>query len=231
MIREKKLVSIIPVRKNSTGIKNKNLIIINNKSLLERTIIISKKCNFIDQTIVSTDCKKMYEISLNYKCNSKGLRPFSLATKYALTTDVIKHEIRKNNLIDCYILLLQVTSPFRNLKLINNFLKAFNSKKKYKSAVSITHFNQPHPFKVQVIRNKSVVSFLKKESMVPRQKLPKVYMLNGMFYMAHAKQIIKSNTFFIEKTMPFIVKDELSLNLDDKNDLMILENAKKKKTF
>ena len=42
MIR-KKVIAIIPVRKNSLGIKNKNLIVLNNKSLLERTIILSKK--------------------------------------------------------------------------------------------------------------------------------------------------------------------------------------------
>ena len=43
MIRKKKLVAIIPVRKNSVGIKNKNLIKLNKKTLLERTILLSKK--------------------------------------------------------------------------------------------------------------------------------------------------------------------------------------------
>ena len=67
MIRKKKLIAIIPVRKNSVGIKNKNLIQFKNKSLLERTIILSKKNKFIDQTIVSTNCPKMYKISTSYK--------------------------------------------------------------------------------------------------------------------------------------------------------------------
>ena len=65
MIRNKKVISIIPVRKGSTGIKNKNLIRINGKSLLERTIILSKKNFLIDKTIVSTNCKKMWKITEN----------------------------------------------------------------------------------------------------------------------------------------------------------------------
>ena len=43
MFREKKLIAIIPVRKNSKGIKKKNLIKINGKTLLDRTIQIAKK--------------------------------------------------------------------------------------------------------------------------------------------------------------------------------------------
>lgn len=71
MIRGKKLVSIIPVRKNSQGIKNKNLYKLNGLSILERTILLSKSNKFIDKTLVSTDCDYMYELSKKYKVNAK----------------------------------------------------------------------------------------------------------------------------------------------------------------
>ena len=69
---------------------------------------------------------------------------------------------------------------------------------------------------------------LNKESMVPRQKLPKVYMLNGMFYIAHVSDILKNSSFFNNFTLPFIINEKSSLNLDNKIDLMILNDAKKK---
>ena len=43
MIRKKKLIAIIPAKKNSKGIKNKNILKINNRTLLERKILLSKK--------------------------------------------------------------------------------------------------------------------------------------------------------------------------------------------
>ena len=228
MIKKKKLVVIIPVRKNSSGIKNKNLIVLNNKTLLERTIILSKKNNFIDKTIVSTDCKKMYSIAKKYKSNSISLRPKKLSTKYALTIDVIKHEIKKNKLKDCFILLLQVTSPFRSMSLTNEYLKKFEKNKNFKSAASVTFFDHPHPFKVQIIKNKKLISLMNKESMVPRQKLKKVLKLNGMFYIAHTCDIIKNKSFFTKTTMPFLIHEDYSLNLDNEIDLILLRHLKKK---
>lgn len=223
MIRRKKLIAIIPVRKNSLGIKNKNLITLKNKSLLERTIILSKKNKFIDQTIVTTNCSKMFEISKKYNCNSKKLRPNYLSGKYALTIDAIKHEIKINKLDDVFILLLQVTSPFRSQLLTNKFLNKFNKFRKYLSSVSVTKFDHPHPHKVQLIKNDKLISMLKKESMVPRQKLPAVYAPNGLFYITHCNNILKNNSFFSKSTLPFLVKKPFSLNLDSNLDLYLMK--------
>ena len=228
MIRKKKLIAIIPVRKNSLGIKNKNLIIFKNKTLLERTILLSKKNKFIDKVIVSTNCKKMYEISKKHKCNSPMLRPNNLSGKYALTIDVIKHEIKVNNLKDVFIILLQVTSPFRSQKLTNKFLNRFKKNKLFTSSVSVTKVDHPHPFKIQIIKKKKLISMLNKESMVPRQKLPNVYAPNGLFYITHIDNILKKNSFFTKATLPFLVNKELSLNLDNNLDLILFNGLKKK---
>lgn len=227
MIRGKKLVSIIPVRKNSQGIKNKNLYKLNGLSLLERTILLSKSNKMIDKTIVSTDCNVMYKISEKYRTNLKKKRPKKLATKFALTIDVLNDIIVKENLQDCYILLLQVTAPLRNTYLTNGFLKKFEMNKNFKTAVSLTQFDHPHPYKVQIIKNKKVKSLLGKESMVPRQKLKKVYTLNGMFYLALAEQLLKKKTFFSNSTLPFIVPYRYSINLDSQDDLTILKQRVK----
>ena len=72
---------------------------------------------------------------------------------------------------------------------------------------------------------------MNKESMVPRQKLRKVLKLNGMFYIASKKDIMKQKSFFTKSTMPFIVNDEHSLNLDNEFDLVMLKYLKKKIRF
>ena len=229
MIKDKKIIAIIPVRKNSQDIKNKNLIKIGKYSLLERTILIAQKSKFIDDVIVSTDCKKMFKISKKYKVNLKNLRPKRLATSKALTVDVIKDIIIKKKIRNSYILLLQVSSPSRTLKMTNQFLSKFDKDKRATSSVSLTRILHPHPNKIQIVKNKFVKSYLNKESMIPRKLLPKVYCLNGLFYIAESNYILKKRTFFSKKTSPFFVNQNMSLNLDLPDDLIILKDKIKKK--
>lgn len=229
MLKSKEVIAIIPVRKNSQGIKNKNLIKVGKYSLLERTILIAKNSKFIDKVYVSTDCDKMFKISKKYDVNLKKLRSRRLSTSKALTIDVIKNVMSEKKIKDSYILLLQATSPSRTLKMTNNFLKKFQKNKNAFSSVSLTRFFHPHPEKIQIIKKNFVKSYLNKESMRPRQFLPEVYCLNGLFYIAKSEQLIKKNSFFTNKTLPFVVEHEQSLNLDSSDDLLILKNKINKK--
>jgi CMP-N,N'-diacetyllegionaminic acid synthase len=229
MIKNKKLVAIIPVRKGSEGIKNKNLIKIGKKTLLERTIIIAKKNKYIDEIIVTTDCPKMHKIAKKYNVATKNLRPKYLSSSKALTVDVIKYVIKKYSIKNSYILLLQVTSPMRNIILTKKFLSNFHKNQKATSAVSVTLLEGYHPHKIQKIKNGWLKSLMGFESMVPRQYLPKCYYLNGLFYIAYSETILKINSFFSKCTLPFFIKKKYSLNIDEKNDLVILNYLKKKK--
>ena len=64
--------------------------------------------------------------------------------------------------------------------------------------------------------------------MRPKQYLPKVYCLNGLFYIAESNYIMKKNTFFTKKTSPFFVNLEESLNLDLPDDIVMLKIKIKK---
>lgn len=122
---------------------------------------------------------------------------------------------------------MQVTAPLRSIKLTNSFLKKFLLYKKYETAVSLTEFDHPHPFKVQIIQNNKVKSLMRKELMVPRQKLKKVYTLNGMFYLATARQLLNKKTFFGNSTLPFVIPYNYSINLDNQDDLTLLKQRLK----
>ena len=74
----------------------------NKKTLLEEQYYYQKN-KFIDQTIVSTNCSIMHNIAKKYNCNSLKLRPEKLSGKYALTIDVIKHELKLHNIKDVFV--------------------------------------------------------------------------------------------------------------------------------
>jgi len=222
MINGKKVYAIIPVRGGSKGIPGKNLYKLGNETILERAIRQAKSCSHIDQVIVSTDDPQMYEISKKHGVNAPGLRPDSLATSNAKTIDVIFHLLNELKIKDSYILLLQVTSPLRNNEDFENIFKLI-TENKADSVVSVTAHDDPHPYKIQKIENGYLKSFLGYESMVPRQELPKVYRLNGAFYLTDTNTLLSKKSFFTDKTMPYLMPEERSINLDTKMDLLLLK--------
>ena len=68
-----KIVSIIPARAGSKGIKNKNIINLANKPLIEHTFIASSK-SIIRENYVLTDSKKIKTLASKYKINTTQLQ-------------------------------------------------------------------------------------------------------------------------------------------------------------
>ena len=66
--------SIIPARSNSKSIKKKNLRKINNKTLIQLAINVSKKSKFIKRTFVSTDSKSILKKSIKWGSEMCELR-------------------------------------------------------------------------------------------------------------------------------------------------------------
>ena len=126
MIEKKKIICIIPARKGSKGLKNKNIRRLNNIPLIAWSILLAKKCNEIDDIIVSTDSVKISKIAKKYGAKVPFIRPKKLATDKASSFNVIKHTInffKKKNIFYDYVLLLEPTSPLRELKDINFCIK------------------------------------------------------------------------------------------------------------
>ena len=128
-----KYLIIIPARKNSKRIKNKNLIKFNGISLIDRSIKEAIKIKNDNLIIVSTDHEKILAKSKKYL---KKKIEFLKRPKYlsndsssieSLVLNIIKNKFKNNKPKN--IILLQPTSPFRNHKHINNCIKKFEKKK------------------------------------------------------------------------------------------------------
>ena len=95
---------IIPARKNSVRLKNKNILKIGNKTLIEHSIIFAKKISTNTNILVSTDSKKIRDISLKNNILCPWLRPNKLSSSKASTDDVVLHALnwyeKKNSLVD-----------------------------------------------------------------------------------------------------------------------------------
>jgi len=229
MLRGQPVTAVIPVRGGSKGIPGKNLYQLGNDTLLERTIKIAKLCPFIDRVLVTTDDPEMYAIASRYDAAAPTLRPEDLASDDAKTIDVVLNLVETVPVSNGWVLLLQVTTPLRTLGDLNTFCSVFeNAPSDTQAAVSLVHFDSYHPDKIQKIQDGLVQSYTGKESMVARQSLPTVYALNGAFYIAHRDTLLTHRTFMPLKTIPFIMPEERSVNLDSMNDIYVMESMLKR---
>ena len=92
-------------------------------------------------------------------------------------------------------MLLQPTSPLRKFTYRQPIKILSNKYSKYNSLVSVSILEEPHPFKLKKIE-KLLVPFIKnKNSEIPRQKLDKIYKLNGSIYLIKTKVLLKKKLF------------------------------------
>ncbi|WP_440678978.1 acylneuraminate cytidylyltransferase family protein [Candidatus Pelagibacter sp. HIMB1611] len=236
-MKKKFVLAIIPARKGSKGLKNKNMYPLKGKPLLYYTFDAASKSKYISSTILSSDSDKIIKYSKKFRkieCYFK--RPKKLSGDRVLTYPVIVHAVKefekKNKLKIDYFLLLQPTSPLRSAKDIDLAIsKLLNNKKGAKSIVSVTQVKASHPLRMKKINKKNLLeNYVKQrnyENMKPRQILPKVFIRNGAIYLAHRSVLFKNKQLTHKICLPYLMPEERSLNIDSYADILLLSNILK----
>ena len=98
MFNGKKVIAIIPARSGSKSIKNKNIIKIKGKPMIEYTIEYAKKSKLVDQIIVSTDSQKYLSKIRKYNLTYEILRKKKLSKDLTQDFPVVKDALIKSEL-------------------------------------------------------------------------------------------------------------------------------------
>lgn len=231
MINNNKIIAIIPARGGSKGIKNKNIRKVNNKHLIGYTIEEAKKSNYIDEIIVSTDSKKIAEVSKMYGANVPFLRPKIYASDTSKTIDAIVFTLeelsKQGNRYDILVL-LQPTQPLRTVIDIDKCLEQFILYDK-KSTVSVSKV-EDHPILYRTINNdKTLNKMLSISSTCRRQDMPDYYKVNGCIYINSVDEV-NNNLSFNDNIMGYIMSEEHSLDIDEYKDLYLFKYFLSKKS-
>ena len=222
MIKNKKILAIIPARKNSERLKNKNLKKFKGKPLIFWTLKAAKKSKYIDKVVVSSNSQKTLNISKKYKDFFLSKRPERLCTKKSELIDTVLYEIKKFKDYDI-IILLQPTSPLRTSLDIDKSLSTMIKKFKKSSVSFVSLKYSPHNF--YLIKNKNKIKkFSKvKNYSTNRQNYAKFYYPSGDLYISYIDRIIKKKNFIDRKTLPFLIKHKNSSDIDDIFDFKTAE--------
>ncbi len=125
-----KILALIPARGESKRLKNKNILDLGGKPLVNWSIEQAVAIENIVDVLVSTDSEKIAKVSKKAGAIVPWLRPKNLATDNASSVDVAIHAVDWYESQVCTIdglLLLQPTSPFRSKATIEKQLICLNT--------------------------------------------------------------------------------------------------------
>lgn len=222
MYNDKRILAIIPARKGSKGIKNKNIVDLNGKPLIYYTIREALKSDYVDKVVVSTDGEKIAKISKEIGAQVPYIRPEHLSTDEAKSIDVVLHciEYYEEKLKEKYdyVLLLQPTSPLRKVEHIDEAIRKLMASSE-KSLIGLCESDKNPVIMRTIEKNKmkEVISF--KGDNLRRQALPKFYTINGAIYINAVSMLKEKKAFLDDKTLPYIMDKKSSVDIDDYVDL------------
>lgn len=221
MYKEKRIVAIIPARKGSKGIPNKNIREIVGKPLIAYTLIPALKSKYLDQVLISTDSYEIRDIAIQYGAINNGIRPDVLSGDTAILYDVVKYELtnaQKFGQMYDIIILLQPTSPLRTVEMIDEAIEKFIDEKQ-SSAVGVCKVEENPIFMRTVGRNGKLINLLNIPSTIRRQELPTYYKVNGMIYINWVCDILSNYVSLNDNEYAIIIDKKYSIDVDNLSDL------------
>ncbi len=225
-----KYLCIIPARGGSKGIKDKNIISINSKPLIEYTINPSLKLyseGVINRLIVSTDSKKIASISKKLGAEVPFLRPKEISDDKSKSVEFILHALNyfeKKDLFFDAVITLQPTSPLRNYNDIHNAINLFDKYKNCNSLISCYKDEDINEIKLYKKKgNKGVPLFKSHNKGIRRQELDDVFIRNGAIYITSVKYFKKTLQIISDTPILYEMPKNRSIDLNTEKELKILE--------
>ena len=220
-------IGLIPARKGSKGLLNKNMLSLNNKPLVQHTIEAALDSSLLTEINVSSDDSAVLKLAESLKVKTL-IRPAEFSSDDSSAIEVVNHFItslsKQITYEDHFIVYLQPTSPLRSSHHIDQAIKMLLQNKE-KSLLSVTHMRKS-PFKSFVVSESGRLESLfdEKLSNARRQDLQDVFIPNGAIYIFSIQEFIERKGFPSNGSIPFIMSEDDSIDIDEQEDLLRAEN-------
>ena len=217
------VLAIIPARSGSKGVPNKNARLLGGKPLIAYSIEQAQSSIFIRDIIVSTDSEEIGEMAKRFGAQVPFIRPAHLSSDTAKSIDVVIHAVEflkeQGKNYDA-VILLQPTSPFREVSLIDSAITQFSSSD-MDSLVSVSQVPYEYnPHWVYEINENGFLSLATGEKQIipRRQDLPQAFHRDGNIYISSVEVLLKKRSFYGEKLGFIETKSEINVNIDTMDD-------------
>lgn len=223
----KKILCVVPARGGSKGLPGKNIKMLIDKPLIAWSIEQGLGSKYVNEVIVSTNSEEVAKIAKNYGARVPFLRPDFLAQDDSSTADVLVHminELEKIGETFDYILLLEPTSPLREVNDIDKAFEQLLSIPQAKSIVGISKVESQHPsFTVSLQNENNFIQSKNNFKVLRRQEIEELYFYEGSLYISEIKSYREKKNFYHKDTLGYIMHKWKSLEIDDEVDFIMTE--------
>lgn len=223
------ILCIIPARGGSKGIKNKNLLTIDDMPLVEYSIKHSLESKYITRTIVSTDSEAIQEIALKAGAEVPFLRPKELAEDHILDLPVFEHALnfleKTENYKPNLIVHLRPTTPYRKSEWIDEAILAIKNTPEADSIRSVSKPSE-HPYRIfRIDKNGYLDALMKSEHPHPyllrRQDHPDMYHYNCVIDITKPNTLLKKKSMTGDQILPYIMDPQNVIDIDSQRDYQV----------
>jgi N-acylneuraminate cytidylyltransferase len=129
-----------------------------------------------------------------------------------------------NDLTYDIIVLLQPTTPLRRPEDIDAAIDKLIATGA-DSVISVCEVGAYHPARMRQIIDDCLIELPIREpkEMLRRQDLPPIYIRNGAIYAVQRQVVMLQNSLIGKVSRPYIMSDEISVNVDSKLDFLMAE--------
>ena len=220
------MLCVVPARKGSKGLKNKNIKRLNNLPLILHTIKTAQKSKKISNILLSTDderiiklCRHEDKVIILFKRPRQLSRDSSSSINVYLHAIKMYEKLKKKKIIDFCALL--PTHPVRSYKEIDKAITMFY-KKNAKYLITVKEL-PPLNFQFKIKNNKILPYDKIKMSVQNRQKLNSNFSPNGSLYIFNHKALKATRTFMTKDTYTFIQTQTPSFDIDTLEDFNLVK--------
>ena len=224
------IVAVIPARGGSKGIHRKNLARIAGRPLIAYSIEAARNAASVDRVLISTDDSEIADVAHELGAEVPFLRPPELADDKSPMLGVLEHALTwlesQGSEVEALVL-LQPTSPLRTSRHVEEAIKLFRSTSASSivSVVEVPH--QFNPVSVMKLSEQGTLTPFLRDHVVAtrRQDKPKLYARNGPAVLVCHPRTICSHELYGSRSVPYIMAEEDSLDVDSPEDLIVAERT------
>ncbi|MCE6988669.1 cytidylyltransferase domain-containing protein [Dyadobacter sp. CY323] len=216
------ILALIPARAGSKGVPGKNMKQLGGKPLIAYTIESALHSEMLARIVVSTNCMETIRFVNGFpRIETPFVRPDAISRDETPMQEVVLHALEyfaDQGIQFEYVLLLQPTTPFRTVDLIDRAIQKIIESES-DSLVTIQKIpDKYNPYWAFEYQNDTLITPVIPDKRLTsrRQDLPETYYRDGRIYISKTS-LIKQGTFLGGKIYGMLT-NEIDINIDTLED-------------
>lgn len=223
-----RVLGIVTARGGSKSIPQKNLALLDGRTLLAHTARVAQDAQLLSRVILSTDDTAIAEEGRRCGLEVPFMRPAHLAGDSTPTIPVLQDALRRleadGDHFDA-VFTLQPTNPLRIVSDIDGAIRMLIDTGA-DSVIGFSSVGERHPARMKCLDAEGRVhnpAFAESFEGQPRQQLPPLFLRDGSVYLTRRKTLMEESSIQGRDCRAWIIPPQRACNVDDPLDLFLCE--------